>query len=144
MNIPVQEQARLSDIFKEGALFGAIDSNLEAWLPEDWEETKNLEVGSFQLAEHKDNRELIDDFGGQKMILNITLQPQHIKYLATHSALQTNGLSNLFFVNSEKENLVFIVGVVWDMSISKFVPYIYRTRNLYRAWTKGNKVFVRK
>lgn len=107
--------------------------------------TDSAVVESVELSEHKDNQELIHSFGGEESIIEMcTLQPQQIRYLAENEKLQTNGFSNLFFVYSDKEKKLFIVGVVWDKTIQKFVPYIYRTRNLYRAWTKGNRVFVKK
>ena len=147
IQIPKTEKASLKEIFleDEDSPFGAIDSNLQAWLQCEWDDTDGADVESTELAEHKDNQELINGFGSEETIMKKhTLQPQQIRYLAENEKLQTNGLSNLFFVYSDKENKLFIVGVVWDKTIQKFVPYIYRTRNLYRAWTKGNKIFVKK
>lgn len=144
MKIPPQEEAKLSEIFMRGMLFGAIDSNLNAWLPQKWNATEEVEVEAHKLKEHKDNKELIEYFGDEQAILNKTLSPQQIKFLGENDALQTNGLSNLFFVYSQREDRLFIVGVVWDETIERFVPYIYRPRNLYRAWTKGNQVFITK
>ena len=144
MKIPAQPKFKLNEIFVEGDVFGAIDSNLEAWLQNEWRESEAIEVEVVQLDEHKDNQELINGFGGEQAIINSTLQPAQIKYLVENEVLQTNGLSNLFFVYSDKEQKVFIVGVVFDKTIDRFVPYIYLTRNLYRAWTKGNRVFVKK
>lgn len=144
MKIAPQKAALLSGIFIEGKVFGAIDSNLDAWLQEEWEATDEMEVVSINLKEHTDNKELINSLEGEEEILKKTLQPQQIKYLIENDLLQKNGLSNLFFVYSQKENKIFILGVVWDESINRFVPYIYRTHNVYRAWTKGNIVFIRK
>lgn len=144
MQIPELTATRLNQVFVEGDIFGAIDSNLKAWLQQDWDKTSTIEIIPTTLKQHRDNRELIDDLGGEKEILKHTIQPQQIRYLAENNALQKNGLSNLFFVYSDKENNIFIVGVVWDKSINKFVPYIYRTRNLYRAWTRGNQIFLKK
>lgn len=144
MKIPYQKASKLNEIFTKGELFGAIDSNLESWLQQDWKETEEIKIETIELEKHQNNEELINCLGGSHEILNKTLQPQHIKYLAENDHLQTNGLSNLFFVYSEKLKKLFIVGVVWDKPIERFVPYIYRTRNLYRAWTKGNKVFIKK
>lgn len=144
MKIPSQEKTSLSEVFEEAGVFGEVDSNLQAWLHDDWEETNAIEVDQIELDAHKDNSELINGFGGEKLIQDKVLPIQIIKHLVTDGMLQTNGLSNLFFVYSKKENKVFIVGVVWDKTIDRFVPYIYRTRNLYRAWTKGNRVFIKR
>lgn len=143
MKVPKLSSSILDKIFVEGPLFGAIDSNLAAWLQQEWNEAEEVNIISNELNEHKDNKELIDSHGGEKLISRKTLQPQQIKYLVENELLQKNGLSNLFFVYSVKEEKVFIVGVVWDKTIKRFVPYIYRTRNLYRAWTKGNLVFTK-
>ena len=145
--IPKTEKALLKEIFSEneGSPFGAVDSNLQAWLQDEWLATGKTNVESIELNEHKDNQELINSFGGEESVVEKhILQPQQIRFLAENEKLQINGLSNLFFVYSDKEKKLFIVGVVWDKTIQKFVPYIYRTRNLYRAWTKGNNVFVKK
>ncbi len=147
MKIPKLPASKLNEIFVEtkDGLFGAIDSNLESWLQQEQNDTAEVDVEENYLEIHKDNQELIESFGGEKKIItNHTLSPQQIKFLVENQVLQANGLSNLFFVYSKKESKLFIIGVVFDKSISKYVPYIYRTRNVYRAWTKGNKIFVKK
>lgn len=145
--IPKMSLALLDKIFSEdeSSPFGAVDSNLQAWLQKEWNATDDTVVESMVLNEHQDNQELINSFGGEEFVMEKhVLQPQQIRYLAENNRLQTDGFSNLFFVYSGKEKKLFIVGVVWDNTIQKFVPYIYRPHNLYRAWTKGNRVFVKK
>ena len=92
--------------------------------------------------------EFIDVLGGlEKVTHSYLFTPQQIRYLAKKSivdgSLLKNGFSNLFFLLSAQDKKVYIVGVVWNEDNLKFVPYVYRTENLYRSWSKGNQVFIR-
>ena len=149
--IPHLAEANLSGIFfDENSPFGAIDSNLAAWLPERCPSTLQIQFASEMLEEHMNNQELINYCGGEQAIRESHLfTPQQIRYLAektlneSSNHLLQNGFSNLFFVWNDDEQKIYIVGSVFDKKISKFVPYIYRIRNLYRSWSKGNRIFKR-
>lgn len=146
-SIPPLPQADASDIFleTEDSPFCEVDSNLVAWIPGVHGETASKAFRSQVLDAHQNNNELAELLGGSEEISRSdTFTPQQIRYLAEHSVhggpLLRNGFSNLFFVHSVQKEL-YIVGVVWNAERRKFVPYIYRTRNLYRSWSKGNQVF---
>lgn len=150
MTIPPLEAATAADVFAESneSPFGAIDSNIHAWLSADYPATQECLIEGWILKEHRDNLELIEFLGGFDLVRKIHIfTPQQIRFLAEQPAdqspLQRNGFSNLFFVSSLKDQNLYIVGVVWDESVGKFVPYVYRVRNLYRSWSKGNQVFCK-
>jgi hypothetical protein len=145
--IPPLPEADVSEIFleTEGSPFCEVDSNLVAWIPGVHGETASAAFRSRILDSHQNNNELTELLGGSEEISRSdTFTPQQIRYLAERSMhggpLLRNGFSNLFFVHSVQREL-YIVGVVRHAERRKFVPYIYRTRNLYRSWSKGNQVF---
>lgn len=144
IEIPPLKTARLKTVFSEekDSPFGTIDSNLAAWLPESLPSSDGKTCTFSEFEIHQDNQEVIQLLGGEKQIKAQHLfTPQQIRHLASIDvSLQKNGFSNLFFVLG-KEGTVYIVGVVWDKTIEKFAPYVYRTRNLYRSWSKGNRLF---
>lgn len=151
-NIPEQSGAYIKDIFVESdkSSFGEVDTNLGSWLPEKFPATKATSFSVYKLDQHLNNQEVIDYLGGEeKIIKDYIFSPQQIKYLveltqeSDSGPMIKDGFSNLFFVFNSEENKLYFIGVVWDISISKFVPYIYRPRNLYRSWSKGNQLFIR-
>ena len=148
IKILAQEEADLGFLFGQ-QFFGAVDSNIAAWLPSSLPFTPATEVSAFELKEPLNNQELIDAIGGLELIFSDHLfSPTQIVDLVARSAagediLQKNGFQNLFFVFNTETEQAYLVGVVYDESISKWVPYIYRLRNQYRAWSRGNRLFLR-
>lgn len=143
INIPAQKEVLLDEVFSQ-QIFAAIDSNLVAWLPEKFPPTSTAQIYSYQIMKPLNNKELVESIGGLEKIRSIHLfSPTQIKYLVTQNVyLQKNGYQNLFFVSNPKTNETYLLGVVYDKSVKRFVPYIYRLRNLYRAWSTGNRLFL--
>lgn len=148
--IPPQKKAELESIFSESreSPFANIDSNIYAWLSGEYGESLQSPYKKHILDTHKNNAEVIELLGGLENIKSAHLfTPQQIYFLAKTSLSDgpflRNGFSNLFFVLSDKDTLVYIVGVVWNKNLQKFIPYTYRIENLYRSWSAGNQIFSR-
>ena len=149
--IPSLQSFLFTDIFPSGndSLFGALDSNLEAWLPNKFSELSEAKVFRYKLLEPVNNRELIEQIGDESSILDKNVfSPAQIRHLVERqkngeNILLANGYSNLFFVTNPERKELYLMGVVYDETVQRWVPYIYRLRNLYRAWSRGNQVFLR-
>lgn len=103
----------------------------------------------YTLLEPLNNRELIDQIGDEGGILEKDIvSPPQIRHLVERQQkgekiLLANGYSNLFFVANPERKELYLLGVVYDDTVQRWVPYIYRLRNLYRAWSRGNQIFLR-
>ena len=149
LEVPEIDKIGLSALLREdsNSPFTKVDSNLAAWLSDSEALSSKSEIKAFELAEHMNNHELQEALTSEVPNGLNYFTMEQIHYLANQSLssetlLQKNGFSNLFFVKSTKDSNTYIVGMVWDATDSKFVPYIYRLHNLYRSWSKGNRVFV--
>ena len=151
ITIPPLKSSSFIDIFppNNDSFFGALDSNLEAWLPGNFKELPRTEVVIYQLLEPLNNREVIDQISNETSILEKDIfSPMQIRHLVERQQkgekiLLNNGFSNLFFVTNPERKELYLLGVVYDDMVQKWVPYIYRLRNLYRAWSRGNQIFLR-
>ncbi len=130
----------LKNVLFTDSPFKEVDSNLESWLEADVGDTDKKTIYSYILLEPLDNQQLLD-FVGNPNINTVSITLIRHLVLSDDSTLLKNGFSNLFLVNG-KNSEIYIVGIVFDNSVNAFVPYIYRTRNLYRAWNKGNRLHI--
>jgi hypothetical protein len=145
VTIPELSKDTVVSVLSENSLFTDVDSNLAVWLEESIEPTPNVILRSHQLVQALDNKELVEFCGGELKLSSNTVTLSQIRSLVERqltgeAILLTDGYSNLFFVQGKDG--IYIVGVVIDKTTDKYVPYIYRRKNLYRAWNKGNRVFV--
>lgn len=144
ITLPAQPEHKTGEVFvdTETSAYTEVDTNLEAWLPTSYPATEASTVTMYELTEHLNNEELIEELGGLEALSdNHFFCPQEIQSLLEKDCFQKNGMQNLFF--TKHHDTLYIVGVMWEQSLESFVPYIYRTRNLYRSWSKGNRVFVK-
>jgi hypothetical protein len=153
ISIPPQPNQSIRENFNEvgSTIFGSVDSNIAAWLPESFDAVDEEVAKVYKLLEPLNNQEVVNVIGGEEEIIQKHLfTPAQIRYLAEQQqkgeigALLIDGYSNLFFVYNHEKQILYLMGVVWDKSISKWAPYIYRLRNLYRAWSRSNQIFVKK
>lgn len=123
-----------------------MDANIEAWLKDATAPTDKTVLQYYQLNASLNNKELVTQVGGEKNLGEKLVSFEHIRQVTERQLhgedlLLTNGYSNLFFV-SGKHSVIYIIGIVFNAKAKKFIPYIYRRQNLYRAWSKGNRVFL--
>lgn len=153
LKIPALAKGKSMDMFNQNRLspFGQIDSNLAAWLPQNFEKTNKQEVFVYLLLDPLNNKEVVQAAGGKHYICNNQVfTPAQIRHLVEKQkrgqkgTLLVNGLSNLFFVENRKSDTLYLLGTVWDKTVHKWTPYIYRLQNLYRAWSKGNQLLLNK
>lgn len=126
------------------SVFCDIDANIPAWLPPRIPKTESTAAAAYDLQQHLNNKELIEEFGGEERILEestLTLGQVHYLLRNHQNSLLTNGFANLFFVNAEGQ--LHILNAKYEADEGKFIPYVYRIHNLYRSWSKSNKIFVR-
>ncbi len=147
ISLPALGACELTSVFTP-ELFADVDSNIAAWLPSHVHESEAVDMVSYQLLEPLDNSELVEAVGGMDTVAErCCVTPAHIRALVAEcgsdeAILQRNGYQNLFFVTDPDTQTVYLLGVVYDPSVTAWVPYIYRLRNLYRAWSRGNRLFI--
>lgn len=142
--LPALDKQKLDDVFiSKSELFGAVDANIKSWLSNNVESSKETKVSSYELTVPLNNDELVVSIGGMEEIKkhHIFTFTQITSLVEDGTLLQRNGFQNLFFVQNKDQ--LYLLGVVFDKAIDKWVPYIYRLRNLYRSWSKGNRLFLR-
>lgn len=115
----------------------------------EWGAMQASDAYTFHLSKALDNNELLAEVGAKTHIIqNHCFVPQEIVQIIekTHKGsdiLLQNGMANLFFIYNDREEKPYLFNVVYDNEVENWVAYIYRLRNLYRSWNKGNRLFLK-